>query len=183
MISEKCSFREFIDAVKDMDFLEMICLTDQEATYAERLAIKTFAPEDRKYSTCGRYSSELKSLILFLRHGVKPSIIKDHNLESILCRDQGDSVHILSLFFAPLVLAAEKHPGFLLFQSGYLPPFGLLYLLLRLGLGILDYVIRLSSYLIQNSFAYFLHSCHKAPLHKPEQIQRHYREHQAQDSD
>ena len=93
MISETCSFRDFIDAIKDMDFFEMICLTDLEATHAERMAIKSYGPEEQKYSDCGRYSTKLKSLILFLRHGVKPSIIKDHDLETIFWRDQGPTGH------------------------------------------------------------------------------------------
>lgn len=83
MISENCSFRDFIEVVKDRDFLELVCLTDQEATSAERRAIKTYGPEDKKDSVCGRYSNKLKSFIIFLRHGVKPSNIKEHNLETI----------------------------------------------------------------------------------------------------
>ena len=81
MISDKCSFRDFVAAVKDLDLHEVICLTDQEATYAERHAIKVYGPEDQKESVCGRYSTKLKSFILYLRYGVKQSNIKDHNLE------------------------------------------------------------------------------------------------------
>ena len=84
MISDRCSFRDFIEVVKERDFSEMICLTDQEATHAERRAIKTCGPENQKDSICGQYSTKLKSFILFLRYGVKPSNIKEHNLENIL---------------------------------------------------------------------------------------------------
>ncbi len=87
MISEKCSFRDFIQVVKDRDFSEMICLTDQEATSAERLAIKAYGPENIEYSACGLYSTKLKSFILFLRHGIKPSNIKEHNLDIIRIRE------------------------------------------------------------------------------------------------
>jgi hypothetical protein len=85
---------DFVEAVKDLDLHEMICLTDQEATYAERLAIKAYGPEDQQESACGRYSTKLKSFILYLRHGVKQSIIKEHNLEAILCHDQAPSRYI-----------------------------------------------------------------------------------------
>ena len=84
MISDRCSFSDFIEVVKDREFYEMICLTDQEATYAERRAIKTCGPENQELSVCGRYSTKLKSFILFLRHGIKPSNIKEHNLDCIL---------------------------------------------------------------------------------------------------
>lgn len=88
MISDKCSFRDFIEVVKGRDFSEMICLTDQEATSAERLALKAYGPEELKDSTCGRYSTKLKSFILYLRHGVKPSNIREHNLEAVVSRGQ-----------------------------------------------------------------------------------------------
>ena len=91
MISEKCDFKDFVDTVKDMNLPEMICLTDREATSAERLAIKAYGYEDLQYSACGRYSSKLKGFIIFLRHGVKQSIIKDHDLEKIVLRDHGKS--------------------------------------------------------------------------------------------
>ena len=87
MISEKCSFRDFVEVVKDREFSEMICLTDQEATSAEQLAIKAYGPENQKYSACGRYCTQLKSFILFLRHGIKPSNLKEHNLETIRFRE------------------------------------------------------------------------------------------------
>ena len=88
MISEKCSFKDFVDTVKDMNLLEMICLTDQEATSAERLAIKAYGPEYLGDSVFGRYSNKLKGFIVFLRYGVKQSIIGDHDLEKIVLRDQ-----------------------------------------------------------------------------------------------
>jgi len=91
MISEKCSFKDFVETVKDMNLSEMICLTDREATSAERLAIKAYEPEDVQNSVCGRYSSKLKGFIIFLRHGVKQSIIKDHDLENIVLRDHRES--------------------------------------------------------------------------------------------
>lgn len=81
MISEKCSFKDFVEAVKDRDLSDMICLTDQEATSAERIAIKGYGIQDLNLSVCGQYSTKLKSFIIFLRHGVKPSIIKDLDLD------------------------------------------------------------------------------------------------------
>lgn len=88
MISEKCSFMDFVEAVKDRDLLEMICLTDQEATKAERLAIKGYGIKDLDSTVCKQYCTELKSFILYLRHGVKKSNIKDVDLENMIIRDR-----------------------------------------------------------------------------------------------
>lgn len=89
MISDKCSFRDFLEAVKDRDFPEMIYLTDREATHAQRLTIKAYGPDYLEDTVCGLYSTKLKSFILFLRHGVKPSNIKEHDLETIIPCNQG----------------------------------------------------------------------------------------------
>ena len=41
MISTDCDFKTFIEAVKDKDHIEVICLAEQEATKAERFALRS----------------------------------------------------------------------------------------------------------------------------------------------
>ncbi len=81
MISENCDFQEFVNAVKGKDLVDIITLTDREATGAQRL--RYLAPDAmaRPHATCEQYANQLKGLIVFLRHGVKKSCIKDQDLE------------------------------------------------------------------------------------------------------
>ena len=72
MISTKCDIREFIAALVDKDFFEMIYLLDKEATEVER---QLFNPKSKlcERQICGpEYVSNLKNLIFYLRYGAKP---------------------------------------------------------------------------------------------------------------
>lgn len=79
MISTKCDIREFIAALVDKDFFEMIYLLDKEATEAER---KLFNPKSEmsERQICGpEYVSNLKNLIFYLRYGARPKgLRKEH---------------------------------------------------------------------------------------------------------
>lgn len=80
MISERCSFQDFLDAVRDTSGLEMIYLTNEEATEAERLCFRGYRTKDGNDSCCGEYSKKLKGFIIYLRHGIKMPVIKDVDL-------------------------------------------------------------------------------------------------------
>jgi hypothetical protein len=82
MISEKCNFKDFLEAVKDTSGFETIHLTHEEATQAERLCYKIGATAKKEDNfCCGTYSEKLKAFILYLRHGVQPRCIKNDDLE------------------------------------------------------------------------------------------------------
>lgn len=80
MISDKCSFDDFLEAVRDRSGHEMIHLTNQEATQAERRCFRRHSESDGDLC-CDEYCKQLKGFILYLRHGVKGSAIKDVDLE------------------------------------------------------------------------------------------------------
>jgi hypothetical protein len=80
MISDKCSFTDFLDAVRDTSGFETIHLTHEEATRAERLCFRGHRGKTEYDACCGEYSKQLKGFILYLRHGVKVSSIKDVDL-------------------------------------------------------------------------------------------------------
>jgi hypothetical protein len=81
MISDKCSFRDFLEAIKDTSGFETIHLTHEEATRAERLCFKGQQDKSENGACCNEYSKKLKGFILYLRHGVKVSSIKDVDLK------------------------------------------------------------------------------------------------------
>jgi hypothetical protein len=81
MISDKCSFTDFLDAVKDTSGFETISITHEEATRAERLCFKRNRTKAGNHDCCGEYSKKLKGFILYLRHGVKVSSLKDVDLK------------------------------------------------------------------------------------------------------
>jgi hypothetical protein len=72
MISKDCNFSEFMGAVRDKDFFEVIRLADLEATAAERLLLRVRTDETRK-SLCGKdYARRIKQFIDYMRFEVKP---------------------------------------------------------------------------------------------------------------
>jgi hypothetical protein len=98
MISQSCDVREFIEAIRDRDYLEVIYLADKEATEAERLKYRFKAKKRAEQEYCPGYADVLKNLIFFLRYGVKNRLIgkKDFDLfrslrESLLERMQPES--------------------------------------------------------------------------------------------
>ena len=81
MISRSCDIKEFIDAIKDKDYYEAIYLADKEATEAERLNFKPRAAAIAK--GCPRYADRLKSLIRFMRYGVRSRFIEDQEFKTL----------------------------------------------------------------------------------------------------
>lgn len=94
MISKSCDIKEFIEAIKDKDYLEAIYLADKEATEAERMKFRSRAATGAKNKGCPRYADKLKGFINFLRYGVRNHLLEGHDLkalqsirESLLARD------------------------------------------------------------------------------------------------
>jgi vacuolar-type H+-ATPase subunit C/Vma6 len=94
MISQSCDIKEFIEAIKDKDYLDAIYLADKEATEAERLKFRSHAATAPKNKGCARYADKLKGFINFMRYGVKDHFLEGHDLkalqsirESLLAKD------------------------------------------------------------------------------------------------
>jgi hypothetical protein len=72
---------EFIEAIKDKDYLEAIYLADQEATAAERLKFKPRAAGITK--GCPRYADRLKGFIYFMRHGIRNRLLSEQEYQTL----------------------------------------------------------------------------------------------------
>lgn len=88
MISPSCDFRQFMEAVEDKDYPEIIRLGEQEVEGAERLpygvkpkgnwlAAQTFKARKERII---EYTTSLRSFLFFLRfRSIRPSDISDYN--------------------------------------------------------------------------------------------------------
>jgi hypothetical protein len=76
MISQSCDFNEFLERVKNRDYLEVIYLADKEATEAERLKYRLRARRLVPPEACVCYADALKGFIRFMRYGVKSPSMK-----------------------------------------------------------------------------------------------------------
>ena len=72
MLSSSFSFAEFMEKMKGRSYQEIIWLTDQEATEAERCLCKASHQADSPGNDkIIHYAGCLKDLILYMRHGIK----------------------------------------------------------------------------------------------------------------
>lgn len=80
MISTSYNMKEFIEAVRDEDYFDVIHLTNREATESERLSYRR-----REASALNQhlreYANNLKGLILFMRHGIKAGGVSKGDFE------------------------------------------------------------------------------------------------------
>jgi hypothetical protein len=79
MISDRCSFKDFLEAVRNTSGFATIHLTHEEATRAERLCFRGHRNGEND-ACCGEYSKQLKGFILYLRHGVRVSSLRGVDL-------------------------------------------------------------------------------------------------------
>ncbi len=77
MISQSCDFDEFLERVRDRNYLEVIYLADKEATEAERLRYRSRIRRPDPPEMCAGYADALKGFIRFMRYGVKSPSIED----------------------------------------------------------------------------------------------------------
>ena len=81
MISTRCDISDFVEAIENKDYLDIIYLADQEATAAERLYFKNGVDVNEKHKCSRDYASALKNLISFLRYGVRPSGLEEQQAQ------------------------------------------------------------------------------------------------------
>ncbi|MBN1105289.1 MAG: hypothetical protein JXL84_17890 [Deltaproteobacteria bacterium] len=81
MISPFCDLNEFVEAVRNRDYYEVLYLAEREATAAERLRLRRQNLEYREQHFCPRYADSLKGFISFLRYGVQTSFLEKDDLE------------------------------------------------------------------------------------------------------
>jgi hypothetical protein len=88
MISSGCDISQFVEAVRDRDYFEVIAMADREALDAWRRAYhgSDEAGSDREKGL--RYTGLLEGLIDFVRYGVEPAGLSSHEagLLHCLCR-------------------------------------------------------------------------------------------------
>ena len=77
MISQSCHFHEFMDSIRNLDYLQAIYLADKEATEAERLKYRSKARRLVPPEACEGYADALKGFIRFMRYGVKAPSMED----------------------------------------------------------------------------------------------------------
>ena len=72
MISPAHDIREFIHAMEDKDYLDMIDLADEETTEVERRLYHPKTSLEAKREGSEEYANQLKSFLSFVRYSVKP---------------------------------------------------------------------------------------------------------------
>jgi hypothetical protein len=81
MISSNCSISEFVKAVGNRDFLEIMHLADLEATEAERMLFRPATSGMRKEDCGSGYARSLKALIDYLRCRVNRVAVDSDELQ------------------------------------------------------------------------------------------------------
>ncbi|MGD8716746.1 MAG: hypothetical protein PVG70_19480 [Desulfobacterales bacterium] len=71
MISSNCDFSDFVAAIKNKPYHDIIYSADQEATAAERLLFRSGVDDDKKKKCAQTYASILKDLVSFMRYDVR----------------------------------------------------------------------------------------------------------------
>jgi microsomal dipeptidase-like Zn-dependent dipeptidase len=89
MISESYSMRQFVEAVKEMDYLDMVYCAVQEATEAERIAYRAKGGRVSSEEESRKYADRLKCFIRFMQYGVRSSGLSysDFELFRSLCEE------------------------------------------------------------------------------------------------
>jgi hypothetical protein len=72
MISSNCNLKEFVKAIEDKDYSDIIFWANKEATEAERIALHSANEMGEKEMYLIGYANDLKDLIFFLRSNIKP---------------------------------------------------------------------------------------------------------------
>jgi hypothetical protein len=72
MATNTTKYTEFVGKIENLDPDAIICLADREATEAERRCYSRIAEKRLECPDSLHYAQTMKSLIRFLRYGVKP---------------------------------------------------------------------------------------------------------------
>jgi hypothetical protein len=91
MISSSYSIPEFIKAVENKGYQDIIYIAEREATEAERMSYRPRVASEAKKMGSEEYAKNLKHFLFYLRYHVKPFGVSDrffalfesiaHNLE------------------------------------------------------------------------------------------------------
>ncbi len=84
MLSDECNFNEFIEKVQANDIMELMYLTEKEATEAERLRYRSNVPLScrEKCGTC--YAETLKNFLFYLRYRIRLNVVSDEIFDTFL---------------------------------------------------------------------------------------------------
>jgi hypothetical protein len=77
MISSSYSIPEFIKAVEDKGYQDLICLAEREATEAERMSYRPSVAMEAKRMGNEEYAEDLKHFLFYLRYHIKPFGVSD----------------------------------------------------------------------------------------------------------
>jgi hypothetical protein len=77
MISSNCDIYEFIDAIDNCDYQELIVVASQEAVEAERIGLHSENKAQSMENPWKNYANQLKELIFLVRHGSRPKRLMD----------------------------------------------------------------------------------------------------------
>jgi hypothetical protein len=81
MISNSCNFNEFIQAVKDNEYFDILYKIDREATDAERCFYRAEVTTENR-EICGKqYASILKNFLFYMRYGIRLRAISDDQFQ------------------------------------------------------------------------------------------------------
>jgi hypothetical protein len=81
MISESFELKQFIAAVKDMDFLGIIEKANKEATEADRRWYRSRRMKAPNQQRCRQYATTLKEFIAFIRYGLRPNDLSEADFQ------------------------------------------------------------------------------------------------------
>jgi hypothetical protein len=81
MISETLDLNDFVQALVDMDLMEIIEAANWEATEAERCYYRMRAVLTKEAEACLKYSNSIKDLITFMRYGLRCKGLDDGQYE------------------------------------------------------------------------------------------------------
>jgi hypothetical protein len=77
MISSSYSILEFMKAVEEKSYQDIICLAEREATEAERMSYRPRVAVEANKMGNEEYAENLKNLLFYLRYHIKPFGVSD----------------------------------------------------------------------------------------------------------
>ena len=93
MIADSRKISDFVQAIKDKRYDEIIMMAEAEATAAERMMYKQRSRNAPQPAPGTRYALDLKRFIDYMRYGVKPAGLTSEEL-NFLCDLRRDSLQI-----------------------------------------------------------------------------------------
>ncbi len=93
MISSYFNLHEFVDAVKDKDWLEIVSLAQRDVQLAEQRSFVVKGAVRNRENGSTRYAADLKGLIFLLTYGVKPAGVGIAPFK-VICKNLVDSKQI-----------------------------------------------------------------------------------------